>query len=350
MATIPTPASAPRQQRTGGTGRDGDDERGTGDGGARNALPTRLRELHWSTWRGILWRSVNGYIDDDCSDLAGALTYNAVLAVFPAAIVVVSLVNLVTNGSTVVDTIIGILKDLGAGAIVADRNFKAVLDAIVVQQSSAKVLLGFGLLGALWSASTYVGVFTRASNRVYGVREGRPWWKLRPLQIGLSAIALVLMAGVAAGLVISGPLVDAVGNALHAGPTARLAWQIGRWPVLVLILMLLLSLLFWIAPNVRQPRFRWLTLGGAVALLAWAAASFGFGLYVANFGSYDKTYGSLGAIIAFLVWLYLSNSALMLGVEINAEVQRGRQLQAGVPDPHPPLRPKRPAPGGNETV
>jgi membrane protein len=303
-------------------------------------LPTSIRQLRWSTWRGVLWRSVNGYLDDECADLAAALTYNAVLAVFPVGIVVVALVNLVTDGATAVDTIIGILKDLGAGSVVAEQSFTDLLNAIIVQQSSAKVLLSFGLLGALWSASNYVGVFTRASNRIYGVREGRAWWKLRPLQIGLSAIALVLMAAVAAGLVISGPLVDAVGNALHAGDAAKFAWSVGRWPVLVLILMVLLSLLFWIAPNVKQPRFRWLTLGGVVALLAWAIASFGFGLYVANFASYDKTYGSLGAIIAFLVWIYLSNSALMLGVEINAEVQRGRQLQAGNKDPDPPLPPR----------
>jgi membrane protein len=303
-------------------------------------LPTGFRQLRWSTWRGVLWRSGNGFLDDDCGDLAAALTYNAVLAIFPVGIVVVALVNLVTDGQTAVDTVIGILQDLGAGSVVADASFTELLNAVIVQQSSAKVLLSFGLLGALWSASNYIGVFTRASNRIYGVREGRAWWKLRPLQLGVSAVALLLMAVVAAGLVISGPLVDAVGNALHAGDAAKLAWSIGRWPVLVMILMLLLSMLFWIAPNVRQPRFRWITLGGVVALLVWALASFGFGLYVANFGSYDKTYGSLGAVIAFLVWMYLANSALMLGVEINAEVQRGRQLQAGVADPDPPLEPR----------
>jgi membrane protein len=317
---------------------------------AGTPMPARLHQVHWRTWRGVLWRSLNGFFDDECGDLAAALTYYAVLALFPVAIVVVALVNLVTDGATAVDTVIGILKDLGAGAVVADENVTSVLHAVIVQQSSAKVLLSFGLLGALWSASNYVAAFTRASNRIYGVKEGRPWWKLVPLQIGLSAIALVLMAVVAAGLVISGPVVDAVGNALHAGDTARTAWSIGRWPVLVAILMLLLSLLFWIAPNVRQPRFRWLTLGGAVALLVWVAVSFGFGLYVANFGSYDKTYGSLGAIIAFLVWLYLSNSAVMLGVEINAEVQRGRRMQAGSTDTDPPLAPKTPAqPSGDRS-
>jgi membrane protein len=307
---------------------------------ASGRLPRQVHQLRWRTWRGVLWRSVNGFLDDDCGDLAAALTYNAVLAIFPVAIVVVALVNLVTDGTTAVDTVIGILKDLGAGAVVADENVTSVLNAVIVQQSSAKVLLGFGLLGALYSATNYVGAFTRASNRIYGVKEGRPWWRLVPLQVALSAIGLVLMAVVATGLVISGPLVDAVGNAVGAGGAARTAWSIGRWPVLVAILMVLLSLLFWIAPNVRQPRFRWLTVGGAVALLVWGATSFGFGLYVSNLASYDKTYGSLGAIIAFLVWLYLSNSAVMLGVELNAEVARGRQLQAGEPDPDPPLEPK----------
>jgi membrane protein len=193
-----------------------------------------------------------------------------------------------------------------------------------------------------------VSTFTRASNRIYGVQEGRNWVKLQLLQILLAAVALVLLAVAAAGLVISGPLVDAVGNALGVGETARRVYSVGRWPVLIAIATLLLSLLFWIAPNVKQPRFRWLTVGGAVALAVWAVASFGFGLYVANFGSYDRTYGSLGAIMAFLVWLFLSNLAVLLGVEVNAHVQRGRLLQAGDPDPDPPLRPRKGLPADDQ--
>jgi membrane protein len=323
MATVPTAAP-------------------TAGPGPAPTLPARLRQLRWSTWRTVLWRSIVGFFNDECSDFAAALTYYAVLAIFPVTIVVVALVNLVSDGREAVNVILGILADLGAGSVTGNETLTAVLDAVVNQRSPSSVLLSVGVLLALWSASSYVGAFTNASNVIYGVREGRPYWKLRPLQIVLSAVALVLMAVLAAGLVISGPLIDAVGNALGVGETARMAWAIGRWPVLVMIIMLLLALLFWIAPNVRQPRFRWLTVGGAVTMLAWAAASFGFGLYVANFGSYDKTYGSLGAIIAFLVWLYLSNCALMLGVEINAEVQRGRHLQAGSPDPEPPLPPKKP--------
>jgi len=163
---------------------------------------------------------------------------------------------------------------------------------------------------------------------------------LQLLEILLAAVALVLMAVAAASLVISGPLVDAIGDRLGAGETTRAVYSIMRWPVLIVIVTLLLSLLFWIAPNVKQPRFRWLTVGGAIALMVWAVVSFGFGLYVANFGSYDRTYGSLGAIMAFLVWLYLSNTAVLLGVEVNAEVQRGRLTQAGDQDPETPLAPR----------
>jgi membrane protein len=303
-------------------------------------VPAKIRQLNWRTWRGIVWRSITGYLYDDCSDYAAALTYQAVTALLPSLVVIVALTNLVTDGTTVVDTTIGILRDLGLGSVVGNESLLTVVDTLLVRQDSAKVLLGFGLALAIWSASGYVGVFTRASNRIYSVREGRRWWTLQLLEIGLAAVALVLLAVGGAGLVISGPLVDWVGDAVGAGETARRVWSVGRWPVLVAVAIMLLSLLFWIAPNVKQPRFRWLTLGGTVALLAWALVSFGFGLYVANFGSYDKTYGSLGAIIAFLVWMYLSNSALMLGVEINAEVQRGRQLQAGNEDPDPPLPPR----------
>lgn len=303
-------------------------------------LPFRLRQLRWRTWRRILWRSAAGYVTDDCTDFAAAMTYCAVTALIPSLVVVVALVNLVTDGSAAVKAILGILRDVGAGPIVGNSSLVSVLDSLLVQKDSAKVLFSLGLLVAVWSASGYVSAFTRASNRIYGVREGRTWWKLQLLEILLAAVAMVLMAVAATALVISGPLVNAVGTALHVGPTARLAYSIGRWPVLVAIGIILLSMLFWIAPNVRQPRFRWLTVGGAVALVVGTVVSFGFGLYVANFGSYSRTYGSLGAIVAFLVWLYLSNSAILLGVQVNAQVQRARLTQAGEEEPVAPLTPR----------
>ncbi|MEU8300160.1 YihY/virulence factor BrkB family protein [Micromonospora sp. NPDC048909] len=309
-------------------------------------LPRRIRQLSWRTWRGVLVRSVRNFFSDNCADWAAALTYYGVLALFPSAVVVVSLVGLVSEGERTVDTVLDLARQMGAGSVVANEGFVGVVRDVVDQESSAKVLLSFGLLGALWSASGFIGAFTRASNAIYGVTEGRPVWKLRPMQIGLAAVTLVLLAVVAVGLIVSGPVADAVGDLVNAGGLARTVWGVAKWPVLALIMMVLLSLLFWIAPNVRQPRFRWLTPGGAVALVAWAVASFGFGLYVANFGSYDATYGSLGAVIAFLVWLYLSNSALMLGVQINAELQRGRRLQAGESAPEEPVLPPR-APAGS---
>jgi membrane protein len=303
--------------------------------------PAHLRRLHRSTWWGVLARSVHAFLKDNCADWAASLTYYAVLAIFPSAIVIVALVNLVSDGDKTVDTIVGLAKDLGAGSVVADPVVVDVIRGVVSRKDSAGVLLSFGLVAALWSASGYAGGFTRASNAIYGVEEKRPFYKLWPLQLGVTALALILLAGVAAVLIISGPVTDAVGNALGLGEAARTAWTVVKWPALVLVAMLLLSLLFWIAPNVRQPRFRWLTIGGLVTLITMTLASFGFGLYVGNFGAYDATYGSIGAVIAFLVWLYLCNCAVMLGVEVNAEVQRGRARQGGAEDPDEPVLPSR---------
>ncbi|RBI98669.1 ribonuclease [Micromonospora provocatoris] len=316
-------------------------------GRTRSRLPRRIRQLNWRTWRGVLVRSGKGFVADNCADWAAALTYYGVLALFPSTIVVVALVGLVSDGPRTVDTVIDLAREIGAGSVVGNDAFVGVVRNVVEQQGSAKVLLSFGLLGALWSASGFIGAFTRASNAIYGVREGRPFYRLRPLQIGMAAVTIVLLAVVATGLIVSGPVTDAVGDLLHAGAVARTTWSVAKWPLLAVVAMTLLSLLFWIAPNVRQPRFRWLTPGGALALVAWVLASFGFGLYVANFGSYDVTYGSLGAVIAFLVWLYLSNCALMLGVQVNAELQRGRAMQAGVEEPDDPVLPPR-APADEE--
>lgn len=316
----------------------------TVDGPDGRRIPRGLRQLSWPTWRGVLVRSGRNFVKDNCADWAAALTYYGVLALFPSTVVVVALVGLVSDGDRTVATLIDLARDVGAGSVVANEGVVGVIEGVVDQRSGAKVLLSFGLLGALWSASGFIGAFTRASNAIYGVAEGRPFYRLRPLQIGLAAVSLLLLAVVATGLIVSGPVADAVGDLLGLGGAPRTAWSVVKWPVLAMILMVVLSLLFWIAPNVRQPRFRWLTVGGAVALVAWLVVSSGFGLYVANFGSYDVTYGSLGAVIAFLVWLYLSNCALMFGVQINAELQRGRMIQAGVPDPDEPvLTPKRPA-------
>jgi membrane protein len=335
-ATDPTAAAGGQRARRGG-------RRGPRPNMRGRDWPRRLGQLRWSTWREVVARSVKGFMTHNCADWAAALTYYGVLALFPSAVVIVALVGLVSEGGRTIDTITTLGRDIGAGSVVASDGFTNALKGVVDQRSSAKVLLSAGLGAALWSASGYVGAFTRASNAIYRIEEGRPFYKLRPQQLALTAVALILMAVVATTLIVSGPVADAVGNALHLGSAPRIAWSIAKWPMLVAIMILLLSLLFWIAPNVRQPRFRWLTVGGAVALISWAIASIAFGFYVSNFGSYDATYGSLGAIIAFLVWLFLSNCALMFGVEINAELQQGRAIQGGAPPKAPVLPPKAPA-------
>ncbi|WFE19818.1 YihY/virulence factor BrkB family protein [Solwaraspora sp. WMMD937] len=305
------------------------------------ARPTRLREIRLTTWRAVLVGSGRRFVRDNCVDWAAALTYYGVLALFPSLIVVVALVNLVSDGQRTVDTVVGLAEELGAGAVVGDEGFVDVIHEVVDQRSSAGVLLSFGLVAALWSASGYVRAFTRAANAIYGVAEGRPFYRLQPQQLGLTAAGLVLLALVAVMLIVSGPVTDALGDRIGLGQSPRTAWSLLKWPVLIAIVTTLLSLLYWFAPNVRQPKLRWLAVGGVVTLLLAALASAGFGTYVAYFGSYDVTYGSLGAVIAFLVWLYLTNLAVMLGVEINAELQRGRAAQAGESEPADPVLPPR---------
>jgi membrane protein len=309
----------------------------------RLARLQRIGQLHWSTWRGVLIRSVRGFLDDNCADWAAALTYYGVLALFPGAILVVALVSVLVDSGEAIGTLMGIIRELLPDSVTA--SVQRPLERVLTNNASARALLSFGAVGAVWSASGYIGAFTRASNAIYGVREGRRWYVLRPLQLLLTVVSLVLLAALGFGLVASGPVAQTLGRWLRLGDATVAAWNVAKWPLLVVIFAMLLSLLFWIAPNVQQPRLRWLTVGGAVALFAWLVVSLGFGLYVANFGSYDVTYGSLGAVVAFLVWLYLSNCAVMLGVEINAELARGRALQAGAAAAaeDPVLPPRTPA-------
>jgi membrane protein len=176
------------------------------------------------------------------------------------------------------------------------------------------------------------------------VDEGRPFWKLRPLQLGITLVLLLLVALSSIAVVVSGPLARQVGNLFGLGDTAIAVWGIVKWPVIVVIVMGMLAILYYIAPNVRHHSFRWITPGGIAATLLWIAASAGFALYVANFASYNKTYGSLAGVIAFLVWLWISNIAVLLGAELNAELERGREIETGVPqDQTIAIQPRDPA-------
>ena len=290
--------------------------------------PDSPLELKKQSWWYVARKTTREFSDDECTDLAAALTYYAVLALFPAAIAVLSLVGLVGQGPKTVDTLVQILDDVGASS--AANTLEPTLTQLSRSQSSG-IAFVLGLAIAVWSASGYVSAFGRGMNRIYEVDEGRPVWKLRPLMLLVTVVTLVLAALVAVGLVLTGPAARAVGDAIGLGSTAVTVWGIAKWPVLVLAVVVIVALLYYATPNVKQPKFRWISIGAVVAILTWAAASALFGFYVANFSHYNRTYGSLAGVIAFLLWLWITNLALLFGAELDAELERGRELQAGIP-------------------
>jgi membrane protein len=288
--------------------------------------PRNPTDLNPRSWWGVLKRTVAEFRDDNLTDWAAALTYYAVLSIFPALIVLVSILGLAGDSAT--NAVLDNINELGPGP--AQDIISGAIKQIAASQGTAGVAFVVGLLAALWSASGYVGAFSRASNIVYEMDEGRPFWKLRPLQIGMTLILLLLVAVSAIAVVISGPLAQEVGKLFGLEGTAITVFNIVKWPVIVLVLMTMLAILYYGAPNVRHPGFRWITPGGVLAVLLWIVASAGFAFYVSNFSSYNKTYGSLAGVIVFLVWLWISNVAVLLGAEMNAELERGRELESGV--------------------
>ena len=288
--------------------------------------PDTPADLTKPSWRYIAGKTIREFSDDQCTDLAAALTYYAVLALFPALLAVVSLLGLVGRQSTT-EELVGILDQIGAGS--AGDTIREPLQQLT-ENSAAGLGLILGVAGALWSASGYVGAFGRAMNRVYEIQEGRPFWKLRPLMIVITLVAVILAGLVAIGLVVSGPLSRAIGDAIGLGDTAVTIWNIVKWPVLAVLAALVVAVLYYATPNVKQPRFRWISIGAAVAILTWIIASALFGFYVSQFANYNKTYGSLGGVIIFLLWLWITNLALLFGAELDAEIERGRQMQAGI--------------------
>jgi membrane protein len=280
------------------------------------------------SWKYVLRKTVREFSEDQCTDKAAALTYYSVLALFPAALALLSIIGLVADPQKVLDTILSVLKPL-----VSADTLTAVQPVLEGMASSDAAGLSFvvGLAGALWSASGYVGAFSRALNAIYEIDEGRPFWKLRPVQIVITLIAVLLSATVLVMLVVSGPLAEAIGDQIGLGSAALTAWSIAKWPVLALMVVVIVALLYYATPNVKQPKFRWISVGAAVAIVTWVVVSVAFGFYVANFSSYDKTYGSIAGVIVFLLWLWLTNLSLLFGAEIDSELERGRELQAGIP-------------------
>ncbi len=276
-----------------------------------------------------LRRTLAEFRDDNLTDWAAALTYYALLSLFPGLIALVSIVGLVGDPRGVTETITEIVTAIGPQS--AAQTFAGPIESVASDRSTAGAAFVLGLALALWSASGYVGAFIRASNVIYETSEGRPFWKLRPLQIAITLTMVLLGVMLVVGLVLTGPVVNAVAGPLGVGSTAVTLWNLVKWPVMAAVFVLMVGVLYYASPNAKIRSFRWVTPGSLVAIVAWAIASAGFALYVANFGSYDKTYGTLGGLVVLLVWLWISNLAILFGHELNAELEREAEIEEGKP-------------------
>ncbi|MDN3292942.1 YihY/virulence factor BrkB family protein [Streptomyces ficellus] len=286
--------------------------------------PTRMPKRSWGA---VLKRTVREFKDDNLTDWAAALTYYGVLSIFPALLALLSILGLLGSG-----TIRPLIDNLGTLAPGAARDIlTSLLEQLQRGQGKAGLALVIGLVVALWSASGYIAAFMRASNAIYDIGEGRPVWKTLPTRLIITLVVVVLLALIAIGVVFTGTLAQKTGDILGIGGTAMTVWNIAKWPVMVLLFSVIIGLLYWASPNVKRG-FRWVSPGSLLAVLIWLVASALFALYVANFSSYDRTYGSLAAVIIFLIWLWISNIAILLGLEFNAELERERAIGTG----HPP--------------
>jgi membrane protein len=303
-------------------------------------LPQRPTQLPFRAWWGTLRRTVREFGDDSLLDWAAALTYYSVLSIFPGLILLASVLGLAGPAAT--RPLIDSLTEVAPGP--AREIITTSLESLDRDSQSAGVLAIAGLAGALWSASGYVGAFMRAANAIYDVPEGRPMWKTLPLRIGVTVVVGAMLAASALIVVFTGEAAEWLGGLVGADRTAVTVWSVAKWPVLAALVSAILGTLYWASPNARQAGLRWITPGGSVAVVLWVAASAGFGVYAANFGSYNKTYGTLGGVAVFLVWLWISNIAILLGAELDAELHRSRAIAAGHPadaEPYVPLRDTR---------
>ena len=295
--------------------------------------PDRPTDLKGRSWLRVLTRTVREFKEDNLTDWAAALTYYGILAIFPALLALVSTLGLIGQSAT--QPLIDNLGSVAPGP--AKEIITNAVENLQRSQGVAGIAFVIGVAGALWSASGYVAAFMRASNAIYDVEEGRPIWKTLPTRVVTTIVLLLMLALVAVGVSITGPLADQVGNLLGIGSTAVTAWDIAKWPVILAVVITMFAILYWAAPNVKHPKFRWISPGGVVGVLLWIVASAGFAFYVANFGSYNKTYGALASPIIFLVWLWISNIAILLGAEFDAELERGRAIEAGHPEDREPF-------------
>ena len=299
--------------------------------------PEGPTDLEGRSWFGVLKRTVKEFQEDNLTDWAAALTYYGVLAIFPALLALVSILGLVGDSAT--QPLIDNLGTVAPGP--AQEIFSDAIRNLQSSQGAAGILFVVGLAGALWSASGYVAAFMRASNAIYEVEEGRPIWKTLPTRVLTTLVLLLMLAAVAVGVTLTGGLAEEAGKVFGLSDSAVTAWNIAKWPVIAAIVITMFAILYWAAPNVKHPKFRWITPGSIAGLALWLIASAAFAFYVASFSSYNKTYGALGGVIAFLVWLWISNIAILLGAEFNAELERGRAIEAGHPaDREPFMEPR----------
>ncbi|MER5307754.1 YihY/virulence factor BrkB family protein [Streptomyces sp. NPDC002773] len=305
--------------------------------GVEERAPDSPTELPGRSWVAVLKGSIREFVSDELTDRAAALTYYGVLALFPGLLVLVSLLGV--SGPSTTDKVMDSLRELAPGPA-RDVLGKAV-ENVQGGTGTGAVMVVVGLVLALWSASGYVGAFMRAANRIYEMPEGRPVWKVLPIRLGMTAALMVMAAASALIVVFTGDVARRAGDVLGLGDTALTVWSIAKWPVLLVLVTMMIALLYWAAPNAKGRGWRWITPGSALALLIWMVASAGFALYVAEFASYNKTYGTMAGVIVFLIWLWISNLAVLLGLEFDAEALRQRAVAGGMPpDQEPYVEPR----------
>ncbi|HEV7847857.1 MAG TPA: YihY/virulence factor BrkB family protein [Mycetocola sp.] len=286
--------------------------------------PTDVKKPAWGY---VLKRTLREFGRDKCTTLAAALTYYAVLAIFPALLALMSLIGLFGQGKQTTQLLLQIVERAGDAATA--ETLREPITQLATSQTAGFALI-VGLLGAIWSASGYVSAFSQAMNQIYQVDEGRPFWKLRPTVVVITIILLVIAVLIILLLVVSGPIAEAIGGAIGLGEVAVTVWNIAKWPVIVALAIVMVAVLYYGTPNVKQPKFKWMTLGALIALIVMAVATLLFFFYVSNFGNYQKTYGSIAGVIVVLLWFWIVNLSLLFGAEFDAEMERGRQLQGGI--------------------
>jgi len=296
-------------------------------GSNEDRAPEGPTDLKREAWGGVLKRTVAAFRKNNLTVWAAALTYYGVLSIFPALLALVSILGLIGKSAT--QPLINNLSSVASGP--AKQIITSALQNLQSGRGGAGALFIVSLAAALWAASGYVAAFMQGSNVIYDVGEGRPIWKTMPTRLVTTLVLLLLLAVAAVGVTFTGGLATQAGKLLGVGSSAVTIWDIAKWPVILAIVLTMLSILYWASPNVKHPRFRWVSAGGILGVVVWLLASAAFALYVANFASYNKTYGAFGGVIVFLVWLWISNIAILLGAEFNAELERGRQIHAGHP-------------------